>query len=95
MPHFLHLLLQTLQSFKADDKEVADDTQKQLVIKPGSLPMLPPPGFRGPPPGFRGETARQHHAINAGVQPAVFLSCEQHILVGSANRFSEFCLLDL
>ena len=65
-PHFLHLLLQTLQSLKAGDKEQDNASQKQLVIKPGSLPMLPS--------GFRGETVCQRRAVNAVVQPAAFVS---------------------
>ena len=56
-------MLQTLQSFKSGNKEENDASQKQLVIKPGTLPMLPPAGFRG-------ETACQRCAMNVGVQPA-------------------------
>lgn len=44
---FLHLL-QTLQTFKTGNNKEDDDASKsQLVVKPGSLPMLPPPGLRG------------------------------------------------
>ena len=42
----LHLL-QTLQTFKTGNKEDDDASKSQLVVKPGSLPMLAPPGLRG------------------------------------------------
>ena len=49
----LHLVLQTLQSFKGDGKQGEDDSRKQLVMSP--LPMLPGPAGkgRGPVKGFQ------------------------------------------